>query len=178
MIFRVVITEYDDFANAPGARVLRAQEQIGTALDVLEAAVVHANSPDQFRMMIQRDPDTGQPVKLADLVEVARGIATAPQDRHRWIQAMAKLIDGWVYPWDDGHPIIPPPQSYWEHAGLAWANLVAIPPPDDLIAYLDKYDHYCGYGSFVRTGRTADPSKLHAQTARSDAPTTRGGGQG
>jgi hypothetical protein len=92
-------------------------------------------------------------VDLAELVEAARVGAITPQGRRLWVDAMVTLIRGWVYPWGDGHPMYPPPEQYWQQAGRWWAQLVKIPPPDDLITALAEDPDLGCYPIFVNHAR-------------------------
>jgi hypothetical protein len=150
--YTVTITEYDGDGYDTDAKIMCSTPHTGEAVEVLAAAVEQQNNPAEPVIEIYRGSQ-GVKVDLAELVEAARVGATTPQARWLWVDAMVTLIRGWVYPWDDGHPIHPPPDQYWQQAGRWWAKLVKISPPDDLITALAEDPDLGCYPIFVNHAR-------------------------
>jgi hypothetical protein len=146
------LTEYDGDGYDTDAKVVRSTPHTGEAGEVLAAAVEQQNNPAEPVIDIYRG-SKGVKVDLAELVEASRVGATTPQARRLWVDAMVTLIRGWVYPWDDGQPMHPPPDQYWQQAGRRWAQLVKIPPPDDLITALAEDPDLGCYPIFVNHAR-------------------------
>jgi hypothetical protein len=128
--YTVTVTERDSFFGNPDTKVVSVTPHTGEAFEVLGPAVVIRNDPreNDIDVEIRRETD-GATVSFGELVEDARVSATTPQARELWGDAMVTLIRGWVYPWDDGYRIFPPPDGYWEEAGRWWARLLTVPPP-------------------------------------------------
>lgn len=179
MRYTVTLTELDDVSGNPDAKVVRVTPHTGEAFEVLGPAVDVRNDPREIDAEIHRETD-GATVSFGELVEDARLSAITPQARELWVDAMVTLIHGWVYPWDDGCPISPPPDGYWEQAGQWWADLVTVPPPEDLIAALREYReelggrNFGGYQTFVDVARrlTATTSAVCRASAVLQAPGT------
>lgn len=152
MRYTVTITEYDGDGYDTDAKVVRSTPHTGEAVEIFAAAVGQENNPAEPVINIYRGSQ-GVKVDLAELVEAARVGATTPQGRRLWVDAMVTLIRGWVYLWDDGHPMHPPPEQYWQQAGRWWAKLVTIPPPDDLITALAEDPDLGCYPIFVNHAR-------------------------
>lgn len=166
MRYTVTITEHNDEIRSPDARVVRSTPHTGEAFEVLKAAVTYEIDYSlALEMEISRGPE-GAIVGFAELVEAARLSATTPRARELWVDEMATLILGCVYDPEDRHYIrddegysYPPSTEDWEATGRYWADLVTVPPPEDLIAALDKaitlggYRIFDGYQTFVNVAR-------------------------
>ncbi len=169
------------YAYGADPKIVGSALHTGEAFEVLQAAVERRNDPAEPVIDIYRGagpgPD-GATVGLAELIEAARVGATTPRAREMWVDAMVTLIEGWVYPWDDGYRIYPPPDVYWEEAGRWWAGLVTVAPPDDLIAALRERREEWGGCRFGATrlswtspaGLTPPPQRCAGPAPRARRP--------
>jgi hypothetical protein len=155
--YTVTLTEWDRFTGDPDAEMVRASSHTGEAFEVLALALDPRHDWRDISVGIRRGTN-GARVGRRELIEDARVNAVTPHTRQQWVDAMVTLVRSWVYPWDDGYPMDPPPDQYWQQAGRWWAERVTVPPPDDVITALGEDPDLDGHSIFV------DVARQHART--------------